>query len=364
MVPESPMWGNSHVGLFLCRVASDNWAFLTYSAADYDGRERKESMTEEKDPVLEALESKIPDDPDKEEGDKKTSTPDEGPNLEAQLKEMKTAHVELDKKFKGQFEALKAERGQRQDLQGKFDDLSTLLKGEVERRKSSDKEETVSGIPVDIDDEGNATISKDILAELIDSKNKPLEEKIGEVETATSERDNRTTQESAAQKELAGILAEDDAFPQAHAQLTRIVSWIDERLLPKLEEEGYKTVPTPGQILDILDGSSIETEFSKQFPDVELEKIVRSYDSKRDLRSALKHVGVSKTDDKNEKADMDSLKKIADKGSNLSGVQNQKDTRGMTLDKIASIDTEDILNASDDAVAEMLKIMEKAENEE
>ena len=325
-------------------------------------------MGDEKDPVLEALEAEIPSDPDEEPGDKKESTPDDKkePSLEDQLKETTAALAELQKRTDGQFGALKSEREQRQALQGQFDELSTLLKGEVERRKNPEKEEKDTGIPVDIDDEGNATISKDVLAELIANKSKPLEKKIGEIETAGSERDTRTTQENTAQKELAGILAENDAFPQAHAKLTRIIAWIDERLLPKLEEEGHKTVPTPGTLLDILDGSSIETDFTKEFPDVELEKIVRSYDSKRDLRSALKHVGTDKADDpdKDDKADMATLKKIASKGTSLSGVQNQKDTRGMTLDKIASIDTEDILEASDDAVEQMLKIMAKAETEE
>lgn len=313
-----------------------------------------------------ALDKVLGDDPDQDKDDKDNSPASDGPSLEDQLKETTAKLEELEKSFKGQYGALKGEREQRQTLQGRMDEISNTLKDVMSKRgEVKDKDPEKISIPVDIDDDGNATMSMDVLSALIADRTKPIEEKIGKVETASSERDNRTSQEKDAQKTIDSIIAEDESFTAAHSRLTRIVSWLDDRIVPKLSEEGFKTMPSTGQILDLIEGSDIETAFEKQFPGVSMEVVVRggARESKRDVRSALKHLGEEKSDPgkKDDKLDLKALQKIAEKGSNLADVRNQKDTKGLSLDQIASITPDDFLDASDEDVNKVMRLLEKDE---
>lgn len=322
-----------------------------------------------------ALDKALEDNPDGEKDEKKDTLPsDDKPKLEDQLTETTAKLEELEKSFKGQFGALKAEREQRQALQeenqqfkGRLDEISTTLKDAIARKSGTGEKETPEGIPVDIDEEGNATISQEFLSNLIATQIKPVEEKLGKVETAGTERDTRSTQERDAQKTIDGVIAENEDFPAAHSKLTRMISWVDERLIPKLEEDGHKTMPSVGRTLDILDGTEIESDFGKQFPGVSMDMIIRSQESKRDLRSVLKHLGEEKSDlkgkddKKDEKIDLKNLKKIAEKGSNLGDVRNQKETRGLSLDQIASINTEDFLDLDDADITKIQRVLEQEE---
>ena len=318
---------------------------------------------EEKDAVDLALEVKDPEE-ELEKGEEKPSTSDDKPTLEDQLTETQTKLSDLQKSFTGQFSALKEERGKRQNLQGRLEEISSTLK-DIQAAKAEVKEEPDANlsIPVEIDEEGTATISQKVIDDLVAERLKLLEDKVGKVEAATTESDNRTRQEKETSKIIDNIVAENETFPKAHNALNGAVKWLDERLIPKLEEDGFKTTPPTGTILDVLDGTEIESEFEKQFPGVSLDVIVRAHDSKRDLRAALKHLSPEeeKAEEKDDKTDMKTLASLAKKPSNLTGETNQKETRGLTLDMIASIDTEDMLEMSDDEIAKLLRVAEREE---
>jgi len=303
-------------------------------------------------------------DENEEPGEVDALPPDEKkvdePTLEEKLEATALKLEDLEKSNKGLRGAVTGERTKRQETQAKLDQLSGTLNEIISQRKErEDTEEKATGIKVEVDEDGNAFIPQEAVSGTFAKEISALSDKIDRLSTDTTQRTEEDDREKESQKVYGKIVAEDGAYQDASRILSGMVEWADERIIPLLNEKGIETQPTAGQILDLLDETSIEKDFQVAYPGTDMEKVVRAFSSKRDYRVALKHL--SKVDDKKDKDDPAKLKALVNKGNNLSNVQNQKTTTGLTLDQIANIDPEDFENLSDAEADKLENFMKKEE---
>jgi len=311
------------------------------------------------------LDDVLDEDSEEEKAGEKTSTPDESetqPTTEERLATATATLEDLEKSNKGLLGAVKGERTQRQQLQGRLEQISETLNDIISRRKEAEEaEEKPSGIKVEVDEEGQAFVPQEAILTPLEQKLSALEEKIDKLATEATKKTEEDSREKEAQKVFDRIVAEDEAFADASRKLEGMAGWINERLFPLLEEQGVKGT-TADQILDVLDDAKIETEFQKAYPGVDMERIVRAYSSKHGYRAALTHLSTTKGPDEDSEGEKATkLRELANKPSGLGGVRNQKVSTGLTLEQIAKIDADDFDLMTDDEADKILRFLEKEE---
>ena len=300
------------------------------------------------------------------------------------LEDLTARIAETEKANQGMYETMKAERIQRQEAEQKSQELEARLQGitevfgqTVENRRSGQSTSTELPAPegklnLDIDDEGNASIPIDALKSILKDHG------LGETQAELQALRNHLMQsdvETARETEFSGmvdrIVAEDPGYAPVYGQLVQAQAWFNDEIIEYQKQHKLTGVMATGEALDIvnepgLNGKSIEDQFISKFPALDMDKIVRCYDSKRDLRTALKSLSGNnqqQTIPFQGKKAADNLRNVAGKPSNLGGMRNQKgSSTGMNLDDIANLPPGEIENMTDEQVEALHRHMAREED--
>lgn len=270
----------------------------------------------------------------------------------------------LEKESKGFYESMKAERGKRQELEGRLEGIKDVFSESMAKREESAGKEESKPIPIerlkiDVDDDGTAFLPVGELKSYLSSQGAETGSKeVAELRQQIARDRAIYQQEQGFQNTVQSIVGESPAYASAHNQLQKGVDWFSARIIAYQEAKNLTGVMSTGEALDVADSEGFESEFVREFPGLDMERTVRMYDGKRDLRAALKSVAGDKTSTGGKTA-ADNLKDIAGKASNLSQLRNQKGSKGApTLDDLAEMDIE---NFSDEEVAKLHRLMAREE---
>ncbi|KKN27447.1 hypothetical protein LCGC14_0864630 [marine sediment metagenome] len=325
----------------------------TLNTEDMTDEELKKAAEDQSKAEMDSLldDGKDPDDPDK-----KKDKEDE-PTLEDRF-------ANLEKENKGLYESMKAERGKRQELEGKMQGITDVFSESMARREElADQKKAespkIDRLAVQVDDDGAAFIPiDDNLKALLASSHATgaSKEDVTEIKNQMARNMAIQQQEQGFQDTVQSIVGEDPAYASAHNQLQKAADWFNDKIIRYQEANDLSGIMSTGEALDVAESENIESDFNKQFPGLDMERAVRMYDGKRDLRIALKSVAGTETPG-GDKTAAANLKEIAGKASNLSQMRNQKGTKGtLTLDEIADR-SDEIEDMSDEQVAKLHRLM-------
>lgn len=286
---------------------------------------------------------------------------------------------ELERKQQGTYEAFKAERAKRQAIEAKFTSVSEALREIRQEREAKAVAEPTPAKPakkrvqVEVDEEtGDAYVEGEYLTreeveELIKKSGVP--EKVQQIEGHLTQQQMMEESERAFQETVNSVIETDsERFSPAIKDLDKTLEWVDKELCDILDDEGIPHGVLSGKAIDILEGNDMfMAEFDKKFPGVDVALVARAYDSKSDLRRALKHYTGLKGDEsiKPGLKAADNLKRIASKGrpANLGGAPNRSvDTGVADLDDYQNLSQEDIDSMSDAELNKLERAMAKAQD--
>jgi hypothetical protein len=287
--------------------------------------ENETDIAEEQTP--EKSREEVVEDPENED------TP-EGPSLDERL-------AELEKANKGLLQTVTAEREKRQRFEGAYNQLNNIVTETIakrERKPEPEPKREPRKIPVSYDEDGNPFIEEDALAELVEERTKPLGTSL-EDEKAYRELQHRQAQKNQAiDHQIRSVVMEEEGYDVAYNDLKKAIEFTVVELAEYMRENGIQARHDmgTGAMIDVASGTRVEKAFNERFPQIELDQVIRAFESRADLRRALKRFKDS-AKPKIEKTGIDSnLKKIANKANNLSNVRNQKSPApGDTLEDLA-----------------------------
>lgn len=286
--------------------------------------------------------------------------------------------TELEKANKGLLKELLSERKGRQTVEGKLSQIGTTLSELLKQREEKKATEVVkekqtpelTKIALDLDENGNAFIKPELIAQIVDS-NTPkgeiaeLNKKIEGLSKAVEEEKERRKAEAikaestnAFEKTIKSILGEAETYEPAYGSLQKAYNWLNDAIVDYQQENEVGELKSSGHAIDLIEESGIGEKFSKAFPDIDYANIVRMYDSKTDLRRALKAL-TPKAEAKKEGIDK-LVKKASQKPSGLGSMKNQKSSTS-TLDEIAALSTDDIMGLPDSDIDKIKRLLRASE---
>jgi len=296
------------------------------------------------------------------------------------LEDLEKRIADSEKANKGLYDSMKAERIHRQEAESRSQDLESRLQGitdvfseSIDQRRSGEAEpkttQTPGKLELEIDDEGKAFIPVESLKAILQEQGMGSSKKeIEELKYHLMQNSVETDRETEFQNTVRKIVDEDDSYSPAYRQLTKAQDWFNNEIVDYQKQNQLTGLLSTGEALDAasesgIDGQTIEDRFSKTFPTLDMDKIARCYDSKRDLRSALKSIsGGNNSQTPPGKKAADNLKGIAGKASNLGKMRNQKgQASGMSLDDIAELPPGEIEGMTDDQVEKLHRMMAREE---
>lgn len=315
---------------------------------------------------------------DNDDNNKKGDTIDAA-SIQKQLDALQASNEELMKANKGLLKDLQGERQNRQQFQNRFESLSTTVQGVVDsvknkqegdaiKAKATASPQTGKGLPVEIDENGNAFVADDAVTQKVKGITGQYEEAINGLKAENQKLVDYINQINGSkqvqdqfEKTVNSIVGEKAGFSQAKAKLDNLRGVINQAVSQYQTQLGLEGYFTPAQVLDLLDGDlkDFANEFSQANPGLDIERVVRGYESQRDLRSTLNHLsGLDaevnpKTDDQSTVGEQ--FKKVLQKPGTLTNTSNQKDAKGDPWANLTEMSGVDLLDNMTDADAAKLE---------
>lgn len=319
----------------------------------------EEELEEGKDeePVDEESQEPAEEEPDKPEPDKKDDGKPEISPLEERL-------AELEKQNQGLLNAITDERRKRQHSDGRLSQITELMSTAKERaadKEPAQKEAKPSHVPIEVTDDGKAFISTEALDALLKTKLKNYEEPLQRMQQEMEAAKATTEQERAFQESVSAVLSEDDEYPTAYRSVQKAADWVNKEVMRMQEQSGIDGYVPTAVALELLAGTAVEQEFTKRFPGMDFERTIKAYDSKWDLKQAIKStISVGK---KPAPKGIDPLKaaRVMGKPSSLTTPKQLKGG-GISDDDLDSLDMDTIINLTDAERDKLMRLLEKRES--
>lgn len=286
----------------------------------------------------------------------------------------------LSRQNKGLIKDLQGERKTRQEMaefKGKYEQLNETVNQILTAQQSKDGgvAKKIDGVPMEYDEETEKYYMPNNVIDAIVNK---IDEKIGLISEQVSSVAQTQTADSQAKQIIDSIISENEKFGDAYGKLNKAYNWVNQKVVDYMNQTGVDNITTSSQILDLIDGSEIEKEFSSEFEGLNLNQVVRSHDTKSELRSALSSISSSgekvekKVEEKKESktssdddAHSETFKKVLKKPSTLEGGANQQGKNIDAFERLAALSTEEIIdNFSDADVAKLERALKREEENE
>lgn len=273
------------------------------------------------------------------------------PTLESVQAELAASNVKLvdaEKANTGLLTAVRSERSQRQELQGREQQINDVLSNVLARREQAgaEGEETaapsVDNIPVQIDEAtGDAFVKPGFFNKMIEKQGEASANRIQALEDQIADERAVADQNAVTDRLVSSVVSEDASYAAGYNKVQNAYDWINNEVINYQNTNRIRGKMSPGQAIDIISDTEIEAEFTKAFPGLTVEKTIRMHDSKRDLRNAIKGVLAEPTK-ATVKIDPEATKKLLKKASNLSEVQNQAQVQaGLTAETLSGMKPEE-----------------------
>jgi len=273
-------------------------------------------------------------------------SPTSGGADEPTMKQVQEELEDLRKAKEGLLTAVRSERSQRQELQGKQQQINELL-SDVLARREQELEETPEqpaapdNIPVQVNDDGDAFVEPGVFNKMIEKHGEASMQRIQALEDELSEERASAKRAADFNNLVASVVSEDSTYSSGYNKLQNVYGWLNQAIVDYQKANKIPGLMPPGKALDIIADTEIEAEFAKAYPGVNVEKTIRAYDSKRDLRNAIKDV-MAENPAAPVKTDPQATKKLLAKASSLGEVQNQAQVKsGLTVDTLAGMKLEE-----------------------
>lgn len=287
-----------------------------------------------------------------EAGEDETSTPDES-SADTENTEVLDELEGLKKTVSGLKHGISAERGKRQELQGRLSQVSDLFES-AKGKQQPDENVIDENIPVQFDDDGNAFISPKDFKALSRAEIQAVEDKLANLEQVHAQNINA----NAAQKQFDNVVSESPENTQAFSQLQAARNYADKLFGEHIMTSGITPPRSIDEAMDIIERDGIDVAFSKKFPGVDIESSIVAFTSPRQMRKALKGI-VKHTSGKQES--MSSLKSLSSKPASHVGRSGSPGKVDLTLDTIANLSSEDFLNLSNTEINKINRLLRDSE---
>jgi hypothetical protein len=321
------------------------------------------------DASADSSDKKVADGP---KDDDKAKKEDDDPA--AQLKAANDRIAELEKEAKGRLSDTVKSRQEKRMMKEELTELKSAVSSLLAKRdnaadgekdeKKSPLDETKMG--VEFDDDDKAFVDLKPVKEKIEEETKKTRAELDELK---AERDAAARKE-AFKRAANEIISEDadsfdPAFPvlqEAFKDLNDAVIAMQERLEVWDAEDGSID---QDRALDLLQGTEELKAFEEKHPGIDPIKVARAFNTKVDFRTSLRNIADVKefgkadndADAKDSEAKLDDkIKAAKDKPGSLAGASDQAGGTADLIARIATLDTEEIVNMSD-AEAERIEAM-------
>jgi hypothetical protein len=307
------------------------------------------------DEEIKAAEGKTPDAP----------STDELNALKSQVEELTTANAGLLKAKQAQTKSRQGAEGRLAQLEGA---VGTILSQRQQQGIESVTETQAAdaksqGIPVTYDDDGNGWIDPNIITQLTS----PYEQRINELEAKLQQTDANSNATAQAQKVMDGIIGSDERFGPASGRYRAARKWVEDQVFDFTQSQGISRTLTSAEALNhVFNDAYAQSEFKKEFGDIDLIDVVTAEDSELHFRRTLDNIATVMTPKDDllsaaPKEKMDSrFQKVLDKPSTLGTQANAKAGETTLLERVGSLGTEDIMNFSDDQIDALMKLAGKS----
>lgn len=291
----------------------------------------------------EGLEKEVVEEAELKEPSEETGEETPSPGAEEAIPDM----AELQRTISGLKKGISAERGKRQQLEGRIQTITSMLDMARERKKEeTPAEKKVDRIPVSFDEEGNPYVAPEQLEGLTSRQLKAMEEKLARIEQSQGV----NVQQSSVQRTIQSVVSEDTAYPASYSMLTRARTDLSQIASDYLQENDLQAPTTIDAFLDLIEEAGLDKVFMQKYPGVKPEIVAEAFVHPRKLRKALK--ALSSSEAKDTGGINPTLKALSGKPGTLAGKRNQG-AKTSGLDKLADLSTDDFLNLSDAEVAQL-----------
>ena len=298
-------------------------------------------MSEEE--IIEEVEEEETVDLEDDKGEETSSTPDEPDPKLAETVES------LEKQISGLKQGISAERGKRQNVEGRLQQFSDIFA--QARTARAQPALGPSNIPVEFDDEGNPYVSPAVISKIGASQNVGLQQKLAKME-------NHLVQ-SAHQNYMKQTL--DSAVgvgnEKIYGNLKDGFAALDRALTGTIQNLGIANPKSIDEALNIIESQGIDKDFAKQFPNLDLESTIEAFTSPRKMKKAISMMSSVPTDGTKTVKKMQQLGASSHVGK--SGVTGGAE---LTLDQISNLSNKDFEALSDAQIAKIDRLLEAEES--
>jgi hypothetical protein len=217
------------------------------------------------------------------------------------------------------------------------------------------------GIPVTYDDDGHGWIDPNHIQSMADQLISPWAERVNELEDALQRTNAATSAQSQAEKVKASIIGEDERFGLASGKYRAARKWVEDVVADYAAENGIKGVISSSEALGYMDQYT-RNEFAKQFPEIDIIDVTIAEDSEDLFRRALSNIAEKLTpaEPTTPNAGLDSrFQKVLNKPSSLGNQTNAKAGQLSVLERVGSLNTDDIMSLSDKQIDSLMELARK-----
>ena len=267
---------------------------------------------------------------------------------------------ELDRKSKGFYDSMKAERAKRQELQSELDRIKGTVNAILEMKRAQPADVLADtpkfkGMPVKETEDGELFVP----TEHVDNVIAPYKQKIADLEQRLQQTDTRRDMDNESMKVIQSIVGEDESYGPAYNKYQAARKWANDRVVDFQKENGLRTPMTSGQALDAVFSDETEKEFASRFPGLNIEDVVRAEDSRRDFRKMLKNVSGAMNTPK--KPTDERFRRVLNKPSGLGSATNVKGGKLSISERAADLSGMDLMELSDAQVKMLEDALRKEE---
>jgi hypothetical protein len=305
-------------------------------------------MAEEEIIKEEVEEEEVEEKVSEETGEEETLPPGE-PEKKPEPTIMEETVENLKREISGLKKGISSERGKRQRVEGKLEQLGQVF---AEAKQPKPAPTKIERIPVEFDDNGNPFVSPDVVAKLTTSETKQLQERLNRMESYLVQR----AQQDSTQQNL--MKAVDPGDLEIHAKLKNAYTRVDQLMGEYISLTGHQKLTNIDEAFDLIEKAGIDKQFEKEFPGIDLESTIEAFtfQSPRKLKRAIslaKRTSDSKPPATGALAKMKQLEVSSHIGR--SGTPGGDE---LTLDQIANLNFDEL---SDAQMAKIERILRDAE---
>jgi hypothetical protein len=276
----------------------------------------------------------------------------------------------LEKEKQGLLAATKEERRKRQAASERMASLEGAVTGILSQRQQQGMESLSEaesadarrqGIPVKYDDDGNAWVDPNSMAEILS----PYEQQIRDLEAKLQQTNSTASALDEAERIRQSIIGEDERYGAAAGKYRAARRWVEDAVIDFVKANNVNRSLQSGEALKYVFDAQLRKEFSDQFDGLDIVDIVIAEDSEDLFRRALVSISSTMTpaDTQTPKEEgMDSrFRKVLNKPSALGNNANAKAGSASVLEKVGNMGTADIMELSDAQIEALLKLSAREE---